>query len=611
MQETFARISARPMVWYGVVVFGMICVGLLHLAPHVFIAERLEAVGEEYAPYSLARSYDMTTVIGPRMREVLDGHYLPSDTDIVEYKDAPYFWPPFAALVYIPFFALSSDITQVVVVTDAVFTMALFLLVVWVYYLLIPSRWFALSFALLTALYVDYSIQIPPSTMGLVEAIAHTLNPFTDTPVAHLLSRRESFIPGALPLLLTIGFVILTLKRSSYLYPMFGGLSFALVAYTYPFHALYMGFALVILFGGTVAFRMWEEVRRLMVFGIFGGLALIPYVVNQYALRALPDFYEDIFLRYGIKEMRQFHPEYMMRYIWSLLVALGVFVWGMRHGAKKEAFVISALLLSGIVVLNLDLILGYQVQPDHWLTRELLWGFHLAYVVIGYALYSLCLSRMPRLPLLGTVLMLLVLVSIGTTALRSHMLRVERDYAAYSVPQYYRDAFGWLNAHTPPDAVVLTPSLVTNNFIPLYTHNNIFIPRVYNSLASLEERFERVKVAYATFGIPDSYLESVTPERTAHGEDASIQDTYKEIETDLTLYLIGVRYAGHGKPVFPSEVKQQLRETAPVCTRKCRIEYVFVGPQERALMTVDFDSMSEYVKVYEHDGVSIYKVHAL
>ena len=72
--------------------------------------------------------YDLTNVIGPRIKQVLEGSALVSDTDTYEYRGLPPFWMPLSPLFYFPFKLFTRSIDTVLIVSDFIFPTVFFLL---------------------------------------------------------------------------------------------------------------------------------------------------------------------------------------------------------------------------------------------------------------------------------------------------------------------------------------------------------------------------------------------------------------------------------------------------------------------------------------------------
>ena len=165
-------------------------------------------------------------------------------------------------------------------------------------------------------------------------------------------------------------------------------------------------------------------------------------------------------------------------------------------------------------------------------------------------------------------------------------------------------AYEWLNANTPNDSVVMTPSFITNVEIPIHTHNRIFLARAYQSLASDKEVINRLLITYKLFGVPAAYLYEML--ETYDGVFNLVTLKYFSRELDA-FYKGGAKYGGYTIPI--AEKKKILNEyTFFNLPEKLpyRLDYIFVGPRERE-MGIPEDAFHGMKKLYEADGIIIYK----
>ena len=574
--------------------------------------------GLKYSPYSLVRDYDATNVIGPRIKDVLDGRLYVSDIDLYEYRTASAYWPPLPPLFFYPFSFFTHSVTTVVILTDFIVPPILFfLLATLLFFLLGRRKWMALCFAAIISLFPYAALYLPPSSFGGLKTLVNTLNPFASSAEAFFLTRRESFIPALIPFFSAIIAVLYGVITQRRVFLVLAGILVALNAYSYPFHFIYLGAALAIYFVLAAVERRTLLIKDLLIIAGTAFVALIPFLITQYQLHALPQ-YADITSRFGIEVGRGFRFWHAPRYIHLLLLAAIVYGVGKRKGRDRESLLVTSFLLAGIFVINMNMFLGYSVQSDHWVNRSILWGITFGYALVGFWILDFLIPRLRYFRRVVPIVGGLIIISLFMNGVRVQTARAKSDYHFRTIPASLDTAFTWLEDHTPTDSVVLTPSLITNYFIPVYTHNKIFAPRTLNTLAPESEIIERLLIAYHLFVVPRSHLEDILKDETSR--DFS-KDDLMQYELSGSTYLFAFKYKnqslvtyteGFADPLITEEVRRDILNqfdsfSCGQCLSRYRADYLFVGPYERLLSSVNFSDNPLLTLVYDTDGVKIYK----
>ncbi|TSC74226.1 MAG: hypothetical protein G01um101433_1089 [Parcubacteria group bacterium Gr01-1014_33] len=214
-------------------------------------------------------------------------------------------------------------------------------------------------------------------------------------------------------------------------------------------------------------------------------------------------------------------------------------------------------------------------------------------------------------------------------ALQRHFIR---QNSAKTIPTEEFASYEWLTANTPPYSVVGTPSFTTNARLQLYTRNRIFLPNGHNTLASHAELWERLIVINKIFGAPEKIFRSYLNDPSVE-KDRSDRDTEKgiyfsfmpELDTNAAFYLFTFYYSDLDVPgsnfksevpiVIPSEVRKEksnayarsLQSTAQNVIMPYRLDYLYYGPREQKLSKDPQLTDNQLRKVYEKDGIMIYK----
>ncbi|TAL20248.1 hypothetical protein EPN90_01390 [Patescibacteria group bacterium] len=609
----------------GALAAGALLIAALNGGGHLLMRQRLAAEGRGYYPYALTYQFDNTNMTGPRLREILDGHWLVTDFNLSEKKGWLFYWPPLPPLLFWPLTLFTRNIINLVILGDFVFPALFFLIFFFLYNALSHGKkWPAFCFALLTSLYVYFSLHFPPLGSSNLKAFLKSAVPFdiVGAPDPYLFSRRkEAFVPALLPLLLTFLFAYRAAAGNKKRPALVAGLFLALNAYSYPFHFIYAATSFGLLFIFAALRRRRALVKQLLILFASAFIFLVPFALNQTHLLALPH-YREFVERNGLEVGRAFRLEHWPRYAWLLAVSVLLFFAARKRPDEKErtrALFLVTPLLAGIIDWNLQVILGFSVQSDHWLDRDIFLGLNLAYFVLFLWLWTRVAAKSRRSKFLAFSFLIIFLVSVAATQVRGLFGYARENYRRAVIPDYLTRQFTWLDQNIPAEAVVMTPSLVNNVFLPLYTSANIFVPRGLGSLASEEETLERLFITYRVFGIGEGYLEqALTP-------PAKEENSYEAFERSAIGYLFATRYqsrsltewtrpTGEVRPIPEGRYREILAKFQAFrcdnCLKKYRVDYLLYGPNEKKIVQRDFSLEPFLRQVYDDGETQIFQVIA-
>ncbi|NQU83734.1 MAG: hypothetical protein HQ536_03400, partial [Parcubacteria group bacterium] len=163
----------------------------------------------------------------------------------------------------------------------------------------------------------------------------------------------------------------------------------------------------------------------------------------------------------------------------------------------------------------------------------------------------------------------------------------------------------------------MTPSLITNRYIPLYTNNKIYVPFYENAPSS--EILERLFVTYRLFNVSEEYFEDVfTATKYRLVPEDSLWAGISFHEKRGVMYAHGFKYADKRLDnEFRAEKVKELSEdynkyleiNLDFMLNKYRINYLYYGPNERKITPdLDLNNRPFLEKVYNGGGVEIYKI---
>ena len=319
------------------------------------------------------------------------------------------------------------------------------------------------------------------------------------------------------------------LTRVSWGWVALAGTLFGVLFYAFVYHWTFVA-AGVGLFG-VVAWWRGERTTfaRCVALLLLGGLLSIPYWQNVLAVIAHPGF-SHLEMRAGVVHTRA--P--LIPWVHIVLIA-AVAAGGFFCGRGREARFSLAFLAGGLLCLNQQLVTGRLLQPSHWqnYANKTMLLIALA-AAVGWFVTS---KRLPRLAASSryatpaTAGALALLVFAGTLQQTRYYNRWKSYYAKR---QALAPPMKWLSAHTPKDSVVLTdpfgwfsegrpyqmealldsrnrdhPTPMADTFLTelevlVYSHNQVYLPAMSDTLLSGEEVRHRYLAAIHFFGYPET-----------------------------------------------------------------------------------------------------------
>ncbi len=576
--------------------------------PHFVRYNTLREQGLSYVPVTQESNFDMMNVQAGRYRDIVDGKIFSGEIDTYEHKDGPALWPLLSAAVMAPFFAPFETIFPGIIITDFIFPILIFISFYLLLYMLTRQKLFALFSAIILVLFPQIAHYIPPSSFTELRLF---FSQFSPVPIQNTFTAslsyltREAFIPGASFFLLSLFFTYKATragtKRKCFiaLAGVFYGTLFYLYFYFWAFFTVFLGlFFFALLLG-----KHKEESHAILAIGVIGLTVSIPFWVSHFNLAALPN-YQELIGRMGPELGHGFRWFLWKSYIVVFLMTLGALWTGKKFNRPVLGLFLAALAVAEIVVLNEQVITGFNIQSDHWATRVFLMTRG---IILFTLFYYAILHFKNRIKILRYSSVFVVLGTMLVFFLFSNIIYTEiaeaKKYAhVYTVPENIMHAYEWLNENTLEDSVILTPALQTNIDISVYTHNRIFLARANNSLATEEEFLSRLYSAYSLLSVSPEYFYNMI--QSSAGIKYFFSHKYASRDTDAYL-------KAHDVVVLPDSIlEKKLNEYIffnPLETLSYRMDYIFIGPREK---NVDFNSdvLEKYNRVYDKNNIEIYEV---
>lgn len=561
-------------------------VGLIYGSHHFFIPHFLH--GQNYYPVTSEANRDEGMFNGPRANAVYSGKFLTGDIDLAEHGSDPSLLPVLNPLILGFAGRLLGSLKAAFILSDFLFPPLIFLAIYFLAFELIESQVWAVLFGFVFIF--TPKLGIFPSSDSLA-----FFTKFDQLYFSRIEYPKITFLFFAL----ACYFLLRALKRENFYSAIAGGIFFGTMFYTYLYDWAYfiVGLGICALF--FFFERDWKRLKIIFIILITGLFISFYYWLNFISLHALPQ-YHDIFLRVGTAISNQFALQVAWKSYLRIIFLVSA-LWLILRKKKKLNFNYSAgFLLPYFIVMNIQVFLGFNPQPDHW--------YKISFLPLDLALLILCFRIFEdysggKLKKYFNVTACTVIAVIALFGLRSQYNFSKENAGKYTVNNIYAESYQWFNTHTPAGSVVGSISFSTNDELQLFTRNNIFVPNGANSTASNAEIWDRFLISGKIF--------SVQPERFAglvrDGNFYLFQDYYNN--HTLSRYFYQENFVSNSAEkeygIMLDEYKKLLSGDKAV-NIKYKLDYIYFGPRERELGKDPSVLMRNLHKVYDKDGVIIY-----
>ena len=496
-----------------------VIIGLIYLLPNIVYLN----ADNRYNPLTIQinNNHLDEALYAAGVMEVLEGNFIPADLSVYEHKKDPqFFYPPLPFIIMGTLAAVVGGIHNALIISSFVFSVIIFLLFYYLSKLFLKNKYASIASSL--TLLFFYRLFIPPPSISLSSIFNHLTAVLLNAgqkPAYLWFSRFVQPQASIIFYFLTIIAFYIAVKRNKIAYYVLAGLMFALTIYSYFYYWTYL---LIFLSLMSLVFLSKKDYKKFLgtLTSISSGLFLgIPYFMNLLLVRSF-----DIAARSGI-ETGRFIETISVVY----LVLYGLFFVVCKR-RDQDFYVFSSLYLAGVIILNIQIVLGFTIQNNHWNSRAIV------PILILFSFYFLKeLSAKLKLPtelkhyskpILSVVVLIILLLAINIQVQDIKKLKRTNNFsdAEYELLQ-------WLTKNTPPGSVILTSNLTWNVWIPAYTHDNVYFPYSAATLSSDEELAERFILTYKFFNVSSEYVEekllanSAFERIASHSEDA-IDDAF-------------------------------------------------------------------------------------
>ena len=559
----------------------------------MLVSRNLARRGFSYEPVTIAADRDEGVMYGVRARAAYLGEWRAGDVSVAENENSPSLLPLLNPVIMGGLGRILGSLEAAFIASDFLFPplifFALYLLAFELTRRRLLAAWFASAFIFMPKIF-------------LLSGFARELLP---DPANRLYFSRFEY-PKITYLLFTIALylVLRTLTRGEKYAPLIAGATVGLVFYTYLYDWVYVfaGLGLTLFF--LVLQKDYGRVKRVLAVIGVGFLASVFYWINFFELRGLPQ-YGDLVNRIGVEigngvRWATAWKSYLRA---AALSALVWWVWRKRD--RAAAAYLAGLLLVIAIVLNLQVVLGFNPQPDHW--------HRIQFLPVGLGMLALLhgvSQKYFRTALLrygGAVGGALIFLIFGKAAYAQYAYSAQ-NAERYAIPADRAASYAWLRANAAHGAVVASNSLAASAELSLYVGSKVFVPNGFNTTISEEEIWQRAMIMSRIFGLSEKEFSdfiknpgTVSYLFTDQYRDRSFDSYFRDANRQLSDSVYQKRMQEY-KTYLQVPINQTMRY---------RLDYLYYGLGEGELGKDPVESLphlKKVKKVYEKSQIRIYQV---
>lgn len=463
------------------VIFLSIAIGILISAPAIYFRyfdggyQGIDFFGSDAENYYLGQ-----------IQEIYDGHWSSGNIYIAEGKDAPYVQQPLPAII-IAFLGkfLGISARDINVLTKFLFPAFLTVIVY-------------LFFSNLTG-HKDIAVLMTGFVM-LIQATWIFLNPGAWLP---FLLRGEfrgtdyNFISYARPInpqissIFFFGYLLCVWKflfrrfseKSEKIYGIVSAIILGLSFYIYFFTFSFLSVFNAALFLWFLYSRDWDRLKKIFLVSIGALIIAIPYFINVAGMMGSPS-YAQLAHRTNIAETHKF----IFSRVWWLVSALFLLFY---RGSREVKIFILAFLATAFLVTNQQLITRRTLPLPahyHWYYIAPVGGAILIYLFFLYFKKSVSFRA-------SRVVMILVLILFFYAGILYQKVSFNKQRDGFIYNQRYAPVLVWLDRNLDKESSIFANDIISN-FIPAYTHHNVYYAGLLSDSLTSEERIKHSLYIY-------------------------------------------------------------------------------------------------------------------
>lgn len=596
-----------------------VAAGILFILNHILAFIKVAASGRVFNIFSFANPDPLIFYL-PLVRAAYDGGSRIVDGRILENLYLPNLWTQLSPILIAPLWRLTGSISFAWMLGSFLVAVGAFIGFYLLCFYIIRNRVFSLFYSFIFTT-VSLIFNYFPTSLANLKILGRAILPFGSPAGDVLLNKYLSFtvLPGLLFLVSAFLFILLALTGKRKIFVVLAGLNLGILPYIIMTHFVYAAAALFCMTVLFLARKDYSSVKKIIWLGAIAIFVSIIYWFNFLQIKILP-WSDEFYKRLGGELTREFRWSAWPQYAAYLLMAYLILRWGRKTGKETVAIFAAGSVLAAIVVLNMQVVTGFNPEPSVWMVHQFFLGFAFGWLIIIYWFYMGLLKRFNK-KIVNIVFLAIFLMIMGKYV---YMMNYGANiFAKYDLmPKGIYAPLEWLNKNTAKDSVVATPSLTINALLPVFTHNNSMLPTAFTSPMSLADIKDRYFAAYKLFNVSADYFARALAGKLPADKKINFDNGLGfGAENILWGLLVFDYYCDHSLDVYGKSgvcstaealaakdavAKEYARypEYRDYLLNKYRIDYVFYGPDEKRMGIPDFTG---FEKVFDKEGFEIYK----
>ena len=564
------------------------------------IPEILNRQNQTYRPVTIASNIDEGEYYGPRANAVYHGQLIPGDILVPENAGSPAMLPILNPIImgYLGRFLGSLD--RAFIVSDFLFPALIFIALYFLAFELTRKKLLSVFFAVFFIFIPEAMLYLPPVSGSVFNQLLKNILPDPNNGLYFL--RFEYPKVTYLFYVLTFYFTLRVIKRQEKWNIWLAGISFGSLFYTYLYDWVYVLFGLLILAVGLIVVKNYQKglsIARIIGIGL---LLSIAYWFNFLLLHNLPH-YSDLMARIGVEIGRQFRFATVWKSYLRNIALIGLLVLAFWKKEKTIFLYLGSFLVPYFFVVNLQLVLGYNPHPDHWYRVEFL-PIAATFLLLGNWLYEKYVHQV-KLKFVSISALVLIAAIFGRS-LYSEYLFSERNATNFTISKAYADSYDWLNANAKRGAVVGSINPTTEVELSLYTGTKIFLLNGFHTTVSDAKIWERLIEISDAYGLTAEQFSSII--KNSSFVEYLFHNEYRDRSFDSNF-----RNDDNGRNLSATVISKKIGsyrqfQVSSAAVIPTDVDYLYFGSRERALVNDLVRFLPNVQKVYDRDGVKIYKI---
>lgn len=589
-----ARFGAA-LVRHRIALAVALAIAAVYGSHHFLISRMLSREGRAYHPVTLGSNRDEGGFYAPRGRAAYLGQWKAGDIAIAGNEQSPSLLPLLNPVLLGGLGRAFGSFERGLIASDFIFPPLIFLAIYALAYEAVHRRRGALVFASLFLISPKVFLSIPPVTPSLWHEFWSSLVP--DGTNQLYFSRFEypklTFFFFAIALYL----VLRVIRRREQWVPYAAGIAFGTLFYTYLYDWVYIAIALVFLGAFFLVRRQFADAKRIGIMLATGFLVSIGYWQNFFELRNFPH-YGDLVERIGVEFGHAFRTATAWKTYVRTAALVALLCVAFRRRAPRVGAYAIAFLIPIAAVLNIQVLTGFNPQPDHWHRVQFL-PVALGFLLLGSVAYGRFSARARQALRTAAYAGAIFIAGAG---LGSQVAWSRGNAFRYAVDPAYRESYLWLGTHTERGSVVGSISPLTSAEVSLYTHNKVFLPNGANTTVSDREIMNRAMAMAQLYGLSVEELVALLKENVLY----FFHDTYRDHSFDSYFSNAGSRTIPEGEY---RELMNSYRMALDTPTEiPHQLDYLYMGSRESALEGyAPADATARFEIVYTGGSIAIYK----